>query len=224
MEEIKKRLTQEVINELHEAEERLATATGTEWDALAERIQQINTEYNWYDMPFEENRRIGIKDALGKVIVPAKFDDYVETYNLNFRRASVAMELNGKDVLVKTDGSGEVLPGTECDAIVSMPFSHYFAMYKGGKFAIFAANGKMYVDFICTSCSDFSNGLAVYEADGKKGVIYTNGTVLPAKFDEIDSPELESCLSVRVGDEWGFIDQDGNFTTDDEEAFWGCPE
>ena len=200
MEEIKKRLTQEVINELHEAEERLATATGTEWDALAERIQQINTEYNWYDMPFEENRSIGIKDALGKVIVPAKFDDYIETYTSDSRPEAMPMVLNGKAVLVRTDGSGDVMPGTECEDITAVAFSPFFAMHKGGKIALFNANGKMILDYICKECPEFGGGLATYEVDGKVGVVYTTGVVLPARFDEIDSSEPSSFLSVQISD------------------------
>ena len=222
MTENKKKSTEEIVKELKEAEKRFEKATGAEWEALAERIHQINTEYNWFDMPFEENGRMGIKDALGKVIVPAKFDDYIETYTPFFRSGAMPMIINGKAVLVKTDGSGDVLPGTECDKIFLMPFSPYFALYKGDKFAIFASNGKMFVDFVCDNCTEFSNGLAVYTANGKEGAIYNNGAVLPAKFDEFGSPELDSFLCVRVGEEWGYVDKDDNFTTDEEEAFWSC--
>ena len=219
-----RKVTIEIVNELNAAYKNLQSATtNDEKEAITNRIFQIDREYNWYDIPFEKNGRLGIKDAIGKVIVPAKFDDYIETYTSDSRPEAMPMVLNGKAVLVRTDGSGDVMPGTECEDITAVAFSPFFAMHKGGKIALFNANGKMILDYICKECPEFGGGLATYEVDGKVGVVYTTGVVLPARFDEIDSSEPYSFLSVRIRDVWGYVDKRGFFTGNKKEAFWGSP-
>lgn len=224
--------TIEVLNKINELDERMKQMRSCndredicdkvrdEYFSLFNEKSKLFDDYNWFDQAFVENGRYGVKDVLGETIVPAMFDNYVELFHYNFRLSAIPMVLDGKTILVKADGSGDVIPNTEYDSIHYASYTPYYRMWKDGKFGFMASDGTVYVDCICDNYYEPVNGLASYQSGGKWGLIDMLGNVTAPIFDEIIDPEPEESVKVRVGDNIGFVDKNGNFTIDDEEAYW----
>ena len=66
----------------------------------------------------------------------------------------------------------------------------------------------------------FTNGITVFEKNGKSGVLNEYGEYTDAIFDEVDMPEMGQSIKVRIGDKWGYIAEDGSFTTDEDDAYF----
>ena len=66
----------------------------------------------------------------------------------------------------------------------------------------------------------FCNGISTYGKDGKEGVIMDNGEFTEAIFDETGVPEMGENFQVRIGEEWGFINEKGLFTHDEDESYY----
>jgi hypothetical protein len=65
----------------------------------------------------------------------------------------------------------------------------------------------------------FLNGYSVFTKNSLWGI--TDGNrITKAEFDEIDHMELDSWVTVKKNGVPGFIDEKGNFTTDEEDAYW----
>ena len=63
----------------------------------------------------------------------------------------------------------------------------------------------------------FLNGTSIFKIEGKYGVLDAGGDMTEAIFDEVN-PDLEGWVEVKYNGEWGYIDEDGQFTKDEEEA------
>ena len=222
--------TIEVLNRIKELDERMNQMKADQDVSDDEREEYFSlynekctlfNEYNWFDQAFVENGRYGVKAIMGKVIIPAQFDDYVELFHYDFRRSAIPMVIGGKTVLVKSDGSGEIIPNTEYDTIHYASYTPYYRMWKNSKFGFMSANGTVYVDCICDEYYEPLNGISVYRSGNKWGLIDMGGNVVAPIFDEIIDPEPDECVKVRIGEEVGFVDENGKFTTDEDESYWG---
>lgn len=225
--------TIEVLNRLNELDEQMSQMYNTLADqiisdeeretyfSLYNEKMKIFNEYNCFDQAFVENGRYGVKDIFGKVIIPALFDDYVELFHYDFRRSAIPMVHEGKTVLVKTDGSGDIIPGTQYDSIHYASYTPYYRMWKNGKFGLMTADGKVFIDCICDEYFEPLNGVSVYRSGDKWGLIDMSGNVVAPIFDEIIDPEPDEWVKVRIGEAIGYVDENGNFTTDEDESCWG---
>jgi hypothetical protein len=152
--------------------------------------------------------------------VPPIFDDYVEFYHYLHQLSVIPMVKGTQTVLVKTDGTGTIIPDTAYDTIHYVESAPFFQMYRGGKFGFMASDGTILVPPILTSTSPFCNGMAPIEANGKWGVMSTEGYCLMPQFDEVGDLELDEPVRVRIGDQWGFVDENDHFTLDEDDAAW----
>lgn len=59
-----------------------------------------------------------------------------------------------------------------------------------------------------------ANGYCVFAKDGKYGFVTEWGDICDPKFDEIDAIDMGAPISVRSGEEWGFVTTDNNFVTE----------
>ena len=229
---VKPLATIEVLNRIKELNEKLNQLCAEKsyqelssdeqltWDSIYNERLAISDDYNWFDVPYKEGGRYGVKDVFGNVVVPAKFDDYVELFHYDFRRSAIPMVLNGKTVLVKSDGSGEVVPNTEYDSIHYSAYTPYYRMWKDGKFGLMSCDGTVYVDCICDELFEPINDICLYRSGDKWGVLDIYGNVVAPKFDEIVETDFDECVKVRVGDLVGYINKAGEFTQNEEEAYW----
>lgn len=123
-------------------------------------------------------------------------------------------------VLVKIDGSGDIIPNTEYDSIRYAMYTPYYSMMRNGKIGFMYPDGTILIDCICDRYWEPLNGISVYASGNKYGVFDNNGNVTAAIFDEFVDADLDDFVKVKVGNEIGYIDNTGNFTTNEEDAFW----
>lgn len=65
----------------------------------------------------------------------------------------------------------------------------------------------------------FCNGIVTFEINGRWGVIRSDGECTDAIFDEVDV-ELDQAVKVRIGDVWGYVNEDGQSTEYGDEAYF----
>jgi hypothetical protein len=194
--------------------------TEDEWDAMQERISKIRYENVWIDKEFCENGLYGVKNILGEVVIPAKFDDCVELFDMFIRPRSIAMKLGDKAVLVKTDGSGDVIEGTAYDAISICYWGPFFRMKKNGKTGLMTCDGKVVAECELDEVYDFFNDYSVVRTGDKYGFVYCDGRYVSPRFDDVEAIELDDWVKVKMGDETGYVDENDNFTADEGKAYW----
>jgi hypothetical protein len=213
--------TQELYDEYTELVRRAEEETNEgERNKMQERIGDIMFLYSWIDQEFCENGLYGVKNILGEVVVPAKFDDCVEFFNMFIRPRSIAMKLGGKAVLVKTDGSGDVIEGTAYDAISICCWGPFFRMKKNGKTGLMTCDGKVVAECELDEVYECMNDYTAVKAGGKYGFVYCDGRYVSPRFDDVEAFGLDDWVKVKMGDETGYVDENDNFTADEEKAYW----
>lgn len=173
---------------------------------------------------FSENGLHGLKDKNGKILLPPHFDN-IKTFSFVREGDLIACKLNGLWGIVRADGSGNWLHN---------PFFDYIGYI--GEFAPVRKNDKWGVLQVLSSsyllpleCDGiqlngghmFTNGVAVYEKDGKLGVIMDNGRFTAPLFDDVEA-EHESWVKVNKDGVWGYIDALNQFTTNEDDASFNC--
>ena len=184
-------------------------ATQKEFDQLVkleemDALDFINS-YRWYPEIVYEGDKCGIVSVLGKVVLPTEFED-IKFFASAIEKQSVATaQKNGKWGLVKTYTGESVtrfiydyMPPVSANIIPGM---------KNGKWWYIKNTGELFTPM---------------EFDMKftdNGV--TDGLEISKPvFDEIDIVELDEFISGTRDGIRGYIDQEGEFTADEEKAYW----
>jgi hypothetical protein len=182
---------------------------------------------NWDCETFEEGDFVGLKNALGEVILKPKYEDINVFLGFETNRDDhVAVKHNGKWGVAIADGIGTWLIEPEFDHI-GYP-NQLIPVYKNGKLGVLDIKLKEYlIPIECDSISYdygfmFINGLAVYRKNDKQGVINDRGEFTDAIFDEVDW--AEGSVKVLFNGEWGFIDEKNQFTLDEDEAYYSADD
>ena len=182
---------------------------------------------NWDCETFEEGDFVGLKNALGEVILKPKYEDINVFLGFETNRDDhVAVKHNGKWGVAIADGIGTWLIEPEFDHI-GYP-NQLMPVYKNGKWGVLDIKLKEYlIPIECDSISYdygfmFINGLAVYRKNDKQGVINDRGEFTDAIFDEVDW--AEGSVKVLFNGEWGFIDEKNQFTLDEDEAYYSADD
>jgi hypothetical protein len=135
----------------------------------------------------------------------------------------IVVQQNGKWGVILADGIGTWLVQPEYD-YVGYPntITH---VCKDGKWGVLNLSTLSFL--IPPECDKifvdngfmFTNGIGYYEKDGKTGVISASGEFTGAIFDDVNG-DPEGCVKVMLNGEWGFINKENEFTTDEEEAYY----
>jgi hypothetical protein len=192
-----------------------------EVEKLSEENIRIENEYDWIDKPFVVNGKTGIKDVLGNIIIPAVFDNYVETYHLFGRPSTIPMKRGEKCGLVKTDGSGNSISDFVYDDIHK--FTNLYVVKKENKYGFSQFDGREIMPCIADKVADADCcNFATFQVGNQYGFIDNICfSVIPAIFDEYQPIETEDYIHVEKDGQWGYIAEDGSFTTDQDNAYWG---
>ena len=67
----------------------------------------------------------------------------------------------------------------------------------------------------------YCNGIGTFEINGKWGVMREDGEHTEAIFDEVET-DFDVAVKVRIGEVWGWINEEGQFTKDGDEACYWC--
>ena len=187
-------------------------------------IDFLNT-YNWNTDTFEENGAYGLKNCIGEVLVPPIFEDYLLLSYHDYKKGSkVVVMKNSKWGLIKIGEENKWILEPEFDYIgYPNNITYVVKDKKYGVINLYEGNFllPLELDFVTTENGImFCNGISAYGKNDKQGVIMSNGELTEAIFDEVDAPEMGESIKVRIGDQWGFINENGQFTQDEDEAYY----
>ena len=175
---------------------------------------------DWSPELFEENGKCGLKTALGEMILPPVYDDMSLPYEVNKGDRIVALK-DGKCGIVIADTKGTWLIKPEFDYIgYPNTLTH---VCKDGKWGVLnIATGEYLIPLECDKVFSeggylFVNGIGTFEKDGKIGVITQYGAFTQPIFDEVEFDD-EAPVKVKFNGEWGYINEENQFTKDEEEA------
>lgn len=184
-------------------------------EADYKKISEFNEEYEVFTQVYVEGGKKGVKDAVGEVLIPALYDDVTYTFADSFRHMAVPVVRAGKLALAASDGKGTLLTDFEYDGI---RFEEgYYYLFKDKKQGLAISGGNVVIPAEMDQVYVPWNELVVFEKDGKYGfAIIGSDFISEAVYEEceIDNDEY---LQVRLEGVWGYIDENGQFTTDPDE-------
>lgn len=189
------------------------------WSNVREFLDEYGYDDDWI---YAKNGRVGLRGYPYNDGIPCQYDEILLTYDGNEQlEYPVAVRLNEKCGLVKADGIGTVVCPFEYDLLFREPFTdevRYIAC-KDGKYGIINIAGKEEVPCVmdCIYKSVFPNSPMPLLKDGKWGIYYGSRQVQP-EYDELLITD-DKHIRVRLGNQWGWISFEGEFTTEAEEYY-----
>jgi hypothetical protein len=194
-----------------------------EYEMLTDEYLDFVNSYDWTVVVFYKYKKCGIKSATGKVLVPALYDEILYLPHWVNEQSYVAACLQGKWGIVKCDGINTTVTLFEYDNINPIQ-GNMAVVRKGTKWGYIDVNGllstPLHFDYICDFGEyTFVNGISIFRKDGLYGV--TDGVEFSKPvFDEIDVIELDEYISGVFNGKQGYINKEGEFTVNKEEAYW----
>ena len=176
------------------------------------------------------NGKKGLKDCLGKILVPANYDGfYFLPRTIEHNDKSVIAIRNGKYVVAALDGSGKELTSREYDEIKLARNDHPYMPF------IYRKDGALSWGFMSnkgeelTECiiDSYQCGLdsILYESGELKGYWQFGYIVLPPIYDNIDAVnDLDDPLVFTLNGVPGYVHHDGSFIplaeVEEDESEW----
>ena len=195
-----------------------------ETSSYNDEYMELFNKFDWSAQTFEDNGKYGLMSAVGEVLLPAAFQDFMIMSGDVLRRGNrIVTQQNDKWGIIIADGTGTWLIEPQYDYI---GYPQYLTpVCKEGKWGVLDMNTGMYL--IEPECDMvhadqglmFVNGIGSYEKDGKTGIIREDGVFTEALFEDTDF-EPEGPVRVKLNGQWGFINEQGTFTTDEDDDVW----
>ncbi len=190
-----------------------------EWN---EEWMELYDAYNWSPELIKAGDKCGLKSLLGEVILPAEYDNVklIDSTIVEKGDRIVAVQ-NSKWGVVIADGKGTWIVEPEFD-FIGYP-NDITSVQKGDKWGVLnISTGRFIVPLECDKVFDnngfmFLNGIGYYMKDGKLGIITDEGDRTDALFDAVD-PSPVGWVKVKYNNQWGFIDENDQFTDKPEDA------
>ena len=184
----------------------------------------------------KEGYNYGIVGVQGKIFLPAEFEDIKFCDFLIEKQSVVSTKKNGKWGLVKIY-TGESVTGFIYDYMPPVS-ANIIPVMKNGKWGYIRESGEFFTPieydiifnmrystpiYFNTQSTDgeitLIDGISLFEKGGRYGV--TNGIEISNPvFDEIYPINSDVFISGKRDGVIGYIDKEGEFTTDYEMAYW----
>lgn len=183
--------------------------------------REFENQFNWMDIPFEENGLYGLKDFKGDIIIPARYDDFTELHHyLNQIDADVSVVVkNGKMGLVRRY-TGEELTSIDYDFIENKQWTYLYYFRKDGCKALGILNkdGKEMVPCIMDWACAWTNYAGFPFKSGDKYGYYSDvfDFYVPPIYDDIQIPDLDTPIIFIIDGIEGSISSEGVFYTKEE--------
>ena len=158
----------------------------------------------------------GLKDYLGKILVPAKYDGFgFIPKPIDFPRKSVIAIRNDKYYLVALDGSGKEFTKEPCDEIRLIMYHHMDSPYIYRKRGLKAWGLMDWVGNEICGCiiDDYAEGTnsVFFESGDKQGYWQFYGIYLPPIYDNIELEDPDEPLLFTLDGVQGYVNYDGDF-------------
>ena len=213
--------TPEALAEVNRLQELIeAESDKNKEDKLFQSREKIISSYCWGDIPFKDDGKIGLKDILGRVVVPAQFDNVLDCDSSVIDAVSSVcrVEINGKIGLVRKDGSGTMVIPAEYDEAYDIMYFNGYGVMKDGKWSILNRNGEEIVPFIIDEILEPYGSCLFFKSEGKIGCIDPKCELpyVPAEYESYELASIDEPYKfVRDGKE-GYVTGDGKFISEDE--------
>lgn len=188
------------------------------------RDDEFVDAYNWMNIEFEVNGKIGLKNCLGEQLLSPIFDEFEITaqYPLVIGQL-ISAQFNEKWGVIKLDGGDGVwVIDPEYDYIDCPSIDTKFR--KNGKFGIMNVYTKewilpLFCDYIHggKNALFFGTGITWYEINDKLGLVIYNGDYTEAIYDEV-CIDSELYYKARIGELWGYVAKDGQLVQERQNA------
>lgn len=167
---------------------------------------------------FEENGKCGVKDVMGEIIVPAMFDSIPMVLSEDLKDCVLPVVKDGKYGFVKPDGKGTM--AVECMYDNIHFYNCYYYVVKDGKYGLYGMGGTELLPVMADKIYEPWNDLVVYELDGKYGFsMILSEIVTEAVYEGYDVEENDD-LAVILNGKKGYLDENGTFTEDPDNAWF----
>lgn len=224
----------EYLKEFHQDYYYVLFSAITEQEKRVLHLLDTVSDFMWDDEPYRKNGKTGLKDCWGRVIASPKYEDcrgmsgeaFDDGGFLVDPQVCILVKDNGKWAMVRRNNELERVTDYSFDE-VNPPYDGYYVTRIDNKYGLFTQSG---IELLTTSMDDIYQPILdgeqliwesehiMYKKDGKYGILYGNGTHTRQLLDEFAS-EYGHHLSVRVGNEWGYLDKDGCFTRERKNAY-----
>lgn len=177
----------------------------------------LNNKYRFYNETFEVDGKVGLKDIAGNILVPAIYKEIGPLFHYDLKDCLVgASNEEGKYALINPDGKGTPITPFVYDFVDSTPFMAFYPVIQNGKLGFVNGKGEMITPCELDHYQEPFNDIVTIDANGKYGVLTLWGLYVKPIFDEIEDDDNEM-VHVRLGDKWGFIDDNGEFIEEHEQ-------
>lgn len=180
--------------------------------------------YDWSDYKITEGNKIGLKTKEGEIILPPQMEDIRQLMDKEPGKGDkVVAKLNGKWGIILADSKGTWIIEPVYDYI-GYP-NNLTSVQKDGKWGVLDISKRDYlIPPECDKVWDdmgfmFTNGIGLYEKGGKTGVITESGAFTGAIFEEVEG-EPDGPVKVKYEGKWGYINENNEFTTDEDKAYY----
>ena len=195
-----------------------------ESEGRLDELIELHNQYDWSAEVFEENGFYGLKSCLGELLIPAKFQDFklLSAENVSRGNKVVAYD-NFKLGIIRADGFGDWLVKPEYDAI-GYP-NALTSVRINDKWGVLDTNtGELVLPVVYDKIYNgnsfmFMNGIAYLVKNEKYAVMNIYGEYTEAIFDDA-VPNENGTIEVTIAGLEGYIDKNGQFTTDIDEAYY----
>lgn len=227
MEEVKKpKATQADF----ENREEIVTKLREQWsDELNIEYLDMMNSLDWDTEIIRDGEKCGLRNWRGETLLPPVFDDFglstgtAGNYREMYKGERVSAMKDGKWGVVEADGTGTWIVDPVYDWI-GYPNDLTHVSFNGKWGVLNIKEGKYLIEPDCDAVIDnggfmFCNGVGFYQKDGRYGVIGSWGSFTGPIFDDYEGAP-EGAVKVMCNGEWGFVNEEGKFTTESEEAYY----
>jgi len=213
-----------------ENREKLTATLKEKWsDEVNDELMRMMNSLDWDTEIIYDGDKCGLKNWRGEILLSPVFEDFglltglAGKYREMYKGERVSAKKDGKWGVVITDGTGTWIVDPVYDSIGYPTNLTYVCL--DGKWGVFNIPECRYlIDPACDSVVDndgflFSNGIGFYRKDGKYGVIGSWGSFTEPIFDDYEGAP-EDAVKVMYKGEWGYVTEEGAFTTEMDLAYY----
>lgn len=187
-------------------------------EALAE-AEKYKNGFDWSDVIFYEDGKAGVKNVLGEILVPAKFDKIAFTYCYFVKNMPYIVINHGNFGMVKSDGSGEMLAPCEYHEIAPLIYYGCFIVMADDYWGLINSNGHIVAPVEHDDIQILEDQFAVFRKDDKKGLYaFENDVYVSPEYDDIKHDDIDEPIKFIRDGKTFYIDTEGNVYDDAEDS------
>ena len=178
-------------------------------------LHRIKDEYDLSDIMFEEEGKMGLKNVIGTILVPAIYKNFPERYPFKTGytlRPVPACNFDEKYALVERNGKGTPLCSFEYDLLELMDESlDFYVCGKGDDekmlYGILDDKGNSVVPCEMDGIDLMEEKCIILYRNGRSGFLTFNGKYIEPQFDEVEI--TYPCILAEKDGEQSYFDIDG---------------